>query len=612
VLTGVQGLACALAIAAAGAAGYLLGRRRSRREEARRLERLTGEARRAVEQEREACQIAVSQRLRRIAARLAHDVRSPVSALEVFLEAGPLPPETHAQVLRPALARLKSLADYVSGGALAREVLPGTGKGDSAPWSAEEPESQPVLLAAVIESVVSSARMEDAHQPADGLARREVELADREVPYGIFVHQPPSHLRRALDGLVRALLRETACVGGAVVRISAYEEGDHVIVRLAGSGERDASAAGATWLPAARPGGTGMLDAVQAADASLSACGGRAAIPDPAGSADIEAVLTLPAAGAPSWFLPRLEIAPDKPALVADDDLWVHHLWDRILDRARIATAGTGTGRTVHLYSLEALESFLGRADQAGGIGLFLIDESYGSSTESGLDIMERHREVLSRAVLVTARWEDPNLRARAMRLGLRLLPKNMVPRIEIAFAGTTPETEPSTRPDAVLVDDHIWIRKGWELSAARSGVRLLTCRSMPEFLAVQQALPRSTALFIDSDLGDEMTGEQFAATLFDQGFTNIYLATGFDAGGFPPMPWLRGVLGKDPPDWSMLRDAEPEPLDILARPGSEPLDIRSRPGPEAPDIRSRPGPEPPDIPARPGPRSPSPAGISP
>ena len=77
----------------------------------------------------------------------------------------------------------------------------------------------------------------------------------------------------------------------------------------------------------------------------------------------------------------------------------------------------------------------------------------------------------------------------------------------------------------------------------------------------MQPHLDRSTVLFIDSDLCDEIPGEQFAWSMFDAGFTEIYLATGFDADRFTPMPWLRGIIGKDPPDWSKLHERGEDPL---------------------------------------------------
>jgi hypothetical protein len=147
------------------------------------------------------------------------------------------------------------------------------------------------------------------------------------------------------------------------------------------------------------------------------------------------------------------------------------------------------------------------------------------------------------------------------------------VPRIPIVGSGAASPAagegeagEAPVQPDAVLLDDHVWIRKGWELSAARAGKRLLTCGSIREFSVLERDLDRSTVIFIDSDLRDEMPGERFAWSLFDAGFTELYLATGFEAERFPVLPWLKGVQGKDPPDWARLEEPGEDPLEVFER----------------------------------------------
>jgi hypothetical protein len=42
--------------------------------------------------------------------------------------------------------------------------------------------------------------------------------------------------------------------------------------------------------------------------------------------------------------------------------------------------------------------------------------------------------------------------------------------------------------------------------------------------------------------------GEEIAEKLFDMGFNNIYLATGYDADYFSDIPFIRGIVGKSPP----------------------------------------------------------------
>jgi hypothetical protein len=52
----------------------------------------------------------------------------------------------------------------------------------------------------------------------------------------------------------------------------------------------------------------------------------------------------------------------------------------------------------------------------------------------------------------------------------------------------------------------------------------------------------------VDSKLGKDVRGEEFAKELHGRGFCNLYLATGHSAELFPEMPWIKQVVGKDSP----------------------------------------------------------------
>ncbi len=495
--------------------------------------------------EREALRVESTNRLQRATARLAHDIRSPLAALEVFLAEGTVSPDTHTQVLQPALGRLRGIAALLSGDRMTQEVfaaaIPTTGP-------AAEPidlEPQPTLVSAVIDTVVSALRLRTAAHP--GRVDFDAEL----VPYGLFVLVPLRPFRRALEDLVAALIERARPAGAGTLRFSVSAESDTLTCRI----ELSDPATGRPGLrePGRSEKAAGLEEALVRLRATLAPLGGTVALPEN----EVAAELVAPAAPPPSWFLPEIRLPRERAILVVDDDAWVHHMWDRALADVR----ATASAEIVHCNGLDALEAWLQEDGALARAGLLLVDDGYPGSDRSGLDFLESRRDVVTRAVLVTGRWEEPQVRSRALALGLRLLPKNLVPRIPIVSGTGKRQAALRGRPDAVLIDDHIWIRKGWELSATRAGKRLLTCASMQEFQAVERHLDRSTVLFIDSDLSDEMPGERFAWNLFDAGFTEIYLATGFDATGFAPMPWISGIIGKDPPEWSQLARPAADPL---------------------------------------------------
>jgi CheY-like chemotaxis protein len=101
---------------------------------------------------------------------------------------------------------------------------------------------------------------------------------------------------------------------------------------------------------------------------------------------------------------------------------------------------------------------------------------------------------------------------------------------------------------DAVLIDDDPLVRMVWKMAAKQKGKVILLVSSASEFLEKIDQIDPSTPLYIDSHLGEEVKGEDFARDLSTRGFAEIYLATGYRAESFGALPGIKAVVGKDPP----------------------------------------------------------------
>ena len=99
----------------------------------------------------------------------------------------------------------------------------------------------------------------------------------------------------------------------------------------------------------------------------------------------------------------------------------------------------------------------------------------------------------------------------------------------------------------AVLLDDDALTHLNWEYAAQEHGVELQAFTDPAEFLANLEKFPKDIALYIDSDLGGDIKGENIAADLKGKGFTNIRLATAHPPENFAHLPWLK-VITKEPP----------------------------------------------------------------
>lgn len=100
---------------------------------------------------------------------------------------------------------------------------------------------------------------------------------------------------------------------------------------------------------------------------------------------------------------------------------------------------------------------------------------------------------------------------------------------------------------EIILIDDDEVTRLTWQLASDIKGVPLRTFHDPREFEQVIGTISKESKIYIDSMLADGLRGEDFAKTLFDRGYHNLYLATGHSKSHFPPMSWIREVVDKSP-----------------------------------------------------------------
>jgi hypothetical protein len=98
----------------------------------------------------------------------------------------------------------------------------------------------------------------------------------------------------------------------------------------------------------------------------------------------------------------------------------------------------------------------------------------------------------------------------------------------------------------AVLVDDDPLVHLTWKMYAKMTGVVFAAYKTPEEFM--EAGVSRDCEVYVDSDLGGDLKGEEFARMLFSVGYRNITLATGHSPDSFPAMPWIKNIIGKDPP----------------------------------------------------------------
>ena len=234
----------------------------------------------------------------------------------------------------------------------------------------------------------------------------------------------------------------------------------------------------------------------------------------------------------PFWFGDEINIKHDSVIIVLDDDPSIHDAWN---ERFKKFT----NVKLIHFKT--RLELLQYRVDPTIPI-LYLIDYELLVDVKNGLDVIEELK-LKEGVFLVTSCFEDNAIRARCESMHVKIIPKPYVPYINIT---QFPKVE--NKDGLVFIDDDDMMRMTWRFAAEAAGKSISTYSSFEEFIQELNNYSKSTIIYIDSDLGDDIKGEVYAKHLYDKGFFELHLATGHSKSQYVPLPWIKTVVGKEPP----------------------------------------------------------------
>lgn len=239
----------------------------------------------------------------------------------------------------------------------------------------------------------------------------------------------------------------------------------------------------------------------------------------------------LPKSKSPTWFCNLINVKDDSVIAVIDDDSSIHDIWDEKFSQMP----------SLHIHHFLKSPDFLEDKNIISNTDLFLIDYELLPKKLSGLDIIEEFN-LAHKSILVTSHFESASVRTRCEKLNLKIIPKTFVPYIQIKTV------DPQKTHDIILIDNDEIVCSSWIFAASKAGISLLTYSSPHEFNRDSKKLLKDTPIYIDSDLDEGIKGELFAKELYKEGFTNIHISTGYPQNQFKNIPWIKSVIGKEPP----------------------------------------------------------------
>ena len=117
-----------------------------------------------------------------------------------------------------------------------------------------------------------------------------------------------------------------------------------------------------------------------------------------------------------------------------------------------------------------------------------------------------------------------------------------------------------SIKGDIIVLDDDELVCDYWERRCQRSRKSIRTFRCQRDLFFALPQIKNSATLFIDKNLRGKSSGLRVTRQLFLAGFQNLYVSTAENLETQPYLNWIKGFIGKTPPDW-LFSDSVTAPL---------------------------------------------------
>ncbi|MBI4406043.1 MAG: ATP-binding protein [Deltaproteobacteria bacterium] len=356
-----------------------------------------------------------------LAKQVAHDIRSPLSALKLAsTDLSELSDEKRI-LIRSAIDRIQGIANNI----LERQRASVSQKFYEASNDPTSINSSGELLASLIDRIVAEKRMLYG-------ARSEIDIEFELDPssYGAFSKISASEFKRMLSNLIDNSVE--AIASGGRVTVSLHSQGNISLLSVQDNGRGIAPdilpklfKEGATFGKK-KGSGLGLYHAKRA----VESWGGKLELTSALNQGTTVTVV-LPQTQAPAWYVPTLQIGPQSTVVVVDDDPSISQAWCSRLGSAEMKTRNI---RFVSLSKTQDLLEWREHNQDACQNDLYLVDYEFVGETTNGLNLIEQ-LAIQAQSILVTNSYEDKTLVEKCLKQKVRLIPKSLLPYLPISYA---------------------------------------------------------------------------------------------------------------------------------------------------------------------------------
>lgn len=464
-------------------------------------------------QRNEVISLQSSAAIGKMAAQVAHDVESPIKALEAISKDLANIPESHRVGIRNAIGRIQSIS---------RKLLDKYAGRDT----------DPSINYNLVSSAIDNILLEKQAEYHESEVNFQTDISQEH--YLLFAKFNSIEIKEILSNLINNAVESFA--DHIQIRVTLKQ---HVIITIQDNGKgipkemlENVFELGVSYE---KEQGTGL--GLAHAKHHIESWGGQITLcSEP--NVGTTVTLKLRHGETPQWFPKKIVLMNSSTVVIVDDDKSMHYLWNSHFSNN---------------ISKDGNINFYNHTDPKGLITwcqnntkrdntLFLVDYEFANSNLDGIELIKM-LGIEKQSILVTSRFDEAEIQTSCQKENIRLLSKTVASYIPIEVI--------EQLPDLVLLDDCDSLTTAWEMQGRIAGKKIATFNRVSDFLIALAAIDKETPIYIDSDLQEDQKGEEVAKCVFEQGYKNIYLSTGYQSKKSVKLPWIKEVVGKEPPSWS-------------------------------------------------------------
>jgi signal transduction histidine kinase len=456
----------------------------------------------------------------KVATQAAHDIRSPLEVLKSLNEEMEFFPDSTRKRIQLSINRIEEITFY-----LLKKHKESVGL---------KPDFRSEELLSILSSILTEKTIEYGNHK--GLEFKDNFSTDS---YGSFSKIDRISFKSLISNLINNSIESFGNQKG-LVKIELDSTSDKNIIRISDNGcgipldvSKNLFMKGFTTKKNGN--GLGLYNAKQ----DIESVGGSINFSSEVGLGTTFTII-LPKSEESPTFLKTIDVDKFNKIIVLDDDLAFHEVWVKRLK-------GLGI-KIEHLYSVQ---DFLSRYQGLPKSTLLLSDFELMDKQLDGIDLILKLNHS-SESILVTARSEEIAIQERCIKSDIKILPKATVNHIKIN--SRTPDVHktsgfevPLISTLVILIDDDKLLRLNWSIYCKNKNIPFEAFSCIEDFIKVAESFDRKSRIYVDSDLGNGIKGEIESIKIFNLGFMNLYLATGFQKEDVIKPAWIKEVYSKNP-----------------------------------------------------------------